>query len=204
MPDSRMEHVDIIFPEMMAHTALFTHICPKKIAIVGDQNQRILHEALKHKALTDIQSLCRETSAAVHDQRVQCHSLDDMFTLKNTFDIIINTEDATNVLLENCFRLLSKDGILVQQSESPFDLLLLKELAECLQNTGFMHLQLFSFPEPHFSLGWRAAFMAIKQGMFRRVREKAIFEKSFKTYYYNYDIHKAATALPEFMRDYTF
>ena len=42
--------------------------------------------------------------------------------------------------------------------------------------------------------------MATKRAAFKRVREKEIFNRPFTTRYYNYDVHKAALVLPEFMR----
>jgi len=49
--------------------------------------------------------------------------------------------------------------------------------------------------------GSRTAIMAIKTGTFKRIREKDIYNKPFATKFYNFDMHKAALALPEFVRE---
>lgn len=43
--------------------------------------------------------------------------------------------------------------------------------------------------------------MARKGGDLSGFRERGALSKSFKTRYYNADIHKAALAMPEFMRE---
>ena len=99
------------------------------------------------------------------------------------------------------FELLHQDGILMQQTVSPFAIDPLKSHICALRDMGFSDLQLLSFSQPHAANGERSIIMALKNGMFRRIREKIIFNKPFKTEYYNFDVHKAAAALPEFIRE---
>lgn len=200
MSNTTPEHAFIIFPEMMSHPVLFTHPNPKKIAIFGDNDNRIVQEVLKHGNVYEIYH--QNKLKPVQDTRIILSAAENID--KNTLDVIINATEATDSMLHNCFQLLHKDGILIQQSESPFDLQQLKTLREQLQNTGFKDLQILCFPQPDFNTGWRTAFMALKHGIFKRVREKIVFNKPFKTQYYNFDIHKAATVLPEFMRNNIF
>lgn len=179
------QHIQTIFPEMMVHPALFTHADPKKIILLGDQHKTIFLEASKH---TNLCQISHETIA----------------TLKNlnpsTIDIIINANNFETSLTKCFFDLLHQDGILVQQAGSPFDIHALKPLIEHLKKTGFSDIQLLSFPQPDYTHGWRLVLMALKIGMFKRLREKIIFNKPFMTNYYNFDVHKAAMVLPEFIR----
>jgi hypothetical protein len=43
--------------------------------------------------------------------------------------------------------------------------------------------------------------MATKCPIFPRIREKDIYNKTFVTRYYNFDTHKAACVLPEFVKE---
>ena len=73
-------------------------------------------------------------------------------------------------------------------------------MQQSILSAGFFDVLPLHFPEPGFTSGWRAAMMAMKQGTIKRPREKDIFNKAFTTRYYNLDVHRAAFALPEFMR----
>lgn len=205
MPESLLRYDKIIFREMMSHPVLFTHPEPKKIAILGDEDNNILYEVLKHSALSEVlhikknQTLIQETDPRVKvifdDPTVWISKL-----MPDSYDILINLTTPTADQLQNYYTILHKRGILLQQSDSPFQLTILKSLAENLQAAGFGDLQIIKFPQPSFLTGWRSALMALKQGFFNRVKEKEIYNKTFKTDYYNFDMHQASTALPEFMR----
>lgn len=193
-----------IFYEMMSHPALFTHPHPLKVAIIGDEEGRILQEVIKHHHLNHItyvttqNTIAPETSAKVHHcelnkwlKKVEPQSL----------DVIIHAGQPHVELLTRFFALLTHDGILIQQSNSPFDVKANKKIAHQLQEAGFHHQQILNFPQPSYTLGWRSIIMSTKRQGFKRVREKAVFTKPFKTYYYNLDTHKASLVLPEFMRE---
>jgi spermidine synthase len=166
-----------IFQEMMSHPALFSHPHPKKIGILGDQNGSILKEVSKHPVIAK-----------------------QWRTAKNSFDIVINAESCDDLLIAELFQSLHPGGILVQSSGSPFNPNELKSTIKQLESAEFTDVQILSFPQPDYAYGWRSALMAIKQGGLYRVREKDIFNKKFKTMYYNFDVHKAALVLPEFLK----
>ena len=196
----------IIYREMMTHPALFTHSYPKKIVIIGDEDQLILAEAIKHLGIKEIYHITQDNISLLPTDHQIIHYHGNYLNWAknqpaNTFDVIINVSDFNAALLPLFFSILNQDGILVQQSSSPFELHELKNHAHTVQQSGFSDLQLLSFPQPDFTSGWRSALLALKHGIFRRLREKAIFTKPFKTHYYNFDIHKAALVLPEFIRE---
>ncbi|HEX2549258.1 MAG TPA: polyamine aminopropyltransferase, partial [Gammaproteobacteria bacterium] len=103
--------------------------------------------------------------------------------------------------LKNYYPLLQTNGILIQKSVSPFEIATLQHLIQDLKSVGFTECQILNFPQPSLDSGWRTAVMAMKQGVFKRLREKNIFNKTFKTHYYNFDVHQASLVLPEFMRE---
>lgn len=206
--------------EMMTHPALFSHPQPQKIAILNGSDGGMLREVLKHKSVTDawqiekdpritqlteqyFPSLC----ASNHDSRAHFYfgnTAEWLTTLKpNSLDIIIanDTTQLSTTLFRQYFQALHSDGILIQQSAAVFQLATLKNIQQYLQTAGFADSQTLTFTQPTLSSSWRVIIMAKKQGVFRKLREKDIFNRPFKTRYYNYDIHKAALALPEFMRE---
>jgi spermidine synthase len=76
-----------------------------------------------------------------------------------------------------------------------------KRLYQSLKDSGFDDLHVLHFPQPTQPLGSCTAILANRQGAFKRIREKDIFNKAFTTRYYNFDMHRAAMALPPFTRD---
>jgi spermidine synthase len=206
MTESLLKNHHIIFCEMMSHPVLFTHPHPKSVAILGDDDNSILSEVLKHTDLTDIH-LIQDAPLLIpfldgpkiirHDRH---HWLKEP-NAHDSLDILITLNEPTPTVLQDYFNLLHKEGILIQASASPFDPLLLKSLITQLKTIGFHDLHIIHFPQPHYPSGWRTATIALKYGVFKRLREKAIYNKPFKTHYYNFDIHRASMVLPEFMRD---
>ena len=105
-----------------------------------------------------------------------------------------------DAFLSHFFNALDLGGTLIQQSGSFFHCEALKSAAGQINAAGFGELQVLNFPQPSFSSGWRSALMAPKENRFKRVREKDIYNRLFKTVYYNFDVHKASLVLPEFLR----
>lgn len=204
MSEILLKHESLIFHEMMSHPALFTHPHPQTVAIIGDEEGNIAAQILQHHSISEVWRIGKNKTQLT-ETRIKIVESDISTWIKeakpDSFDIIISVEDAVIQHFLHYFATLRANGILVQKGYSPFQLDELKTIAQHLQLCGFSDLQILSFPQPHFTSGWRSALMAIKLGSFNRVREKDIYNKSFKTHYYNFDAHKAALVLPEFMRE---
>lgn len=190
---------EFFFSEMMAHPALFTHNKPQKVAIIGD-HAGILAEVLKHATVTHVCCVTNQPITPAADSRVSQQTLDAVQWLAHeadAYDIIINTKESLHADFHHYFRALKVDGILLQSF--PVSLLDIKSLEpayQALDKAGFHDWQLLTFPQPSF--GTHVAIMAIKSILIKQVSEKTIFNRGFKTQYYNYDVHKAALALPQF------
>jgi len=169
-----------IYREMMSHPALFTHPKPLKVAVIDENQAGIAEEILKHTTITNV--LQPDATSA-------------------PFDIIILATEKPPAPLSTYYDLLNNDGILLCQSTSPFELQSLKAQYQQLKSQPFYDIQLVSFPQPNNAVSWRSALMAIKNTAFKRVREKDIFNRTFTTKYYNFDVHKASLVLAEFMRE---
>lgn len=190
----------MIFNEMLSHPALFTHQHPQNIAILGDKDHGILHEVLKHDKVLGIHC---DQNIANPDPRIHSHPANWFEKCPaNTLDILINTTAAHSpTTLKTYFNRLHHDGILIQLCDSLFALDSLKSHVSHIRSAGFSDLHIIHFPQPTSKIAWRSAVMALKNGVFKRAREKAIYNKTFKTQYYNHDVHRAALAVPECIRE---
>ncbi|MBK7541262.1 MAG: polyamine aminopropyltransferase [Candidatus Competibacteraceae bacterium] len=219
---------NFLYHEMMAHPALFTHPNPRRVLIVGGGDCGTLREALKHpgietvvqididRAVTDAaERYFPELCAANGDPRAQLRFDDGLAWVKNAgagaYEVII--VDSTDPIgpaeglfaepfFRDCHRALSADGVLVQQSESPLFHLdsILLPLHRNLRAAGFADTHTLHFPQCGYPSGWWSATLARKAGRVADFREADAAAKAFATDYYNADIHRAALAIPEFMR----
>lgn len=92
--------------------------------------------------------------------------------------------------------------MVVAQSESPmFDKELISDIHSELNKAGFAEIQTIHFPQITYPSGWWSATMARRDQKFGDFREQSVIRKPFATKYYNADIHRACSALPQFLLD---
>lgn len=182
------------FSEMMTHPALFAHPKPQKVVIIGNP-AGILQEVLKHPSIESVYCVS-EQQITIADPRVSSHA-----KLPNdNQDVIIQTYVASDSH-QDYFNLLNLDGILVQPCPNPLvQPSTLKTVYQQLRQIGFNDWQMMNFPQAGTPADWLAIVMSTKCPLFKRIREKDIFNKPFSTSYYNFEIHQASLALPEFAR----
>lgn len=206
--------------EMLAHPTLFTHTEASKVAILG-AGFGILSEVLKHPNIKEVHCVIPNTSlfaavenffpdlySAKQDERVHWHDGNFKAWLEQqkeqAFDIMIEDLPEHIFLPEHYqthWRALNPKGMLVQSCQT--SLLQLKTLKPIFKNirlAGFGDCHTLNFPQASFSNGWRTAIFATKLPRFNHLSEKDVYNRSFSTRYYNFDTHKAALALPEFIR----
>jgi len=219
---------NFIYHEMMAHPCLYNHPNPKDVAIIGGGDCGTLKEVLKHdtvKSVTQIELDERVTRVCEQYFPELCESnADSRATLifedgiawmqkaePESLDIIIlDTTDpvgqAKRLFKEpfysDCLNALRNGGIVVAQSESPLmDLEIIVELRTEIQKAEYAEIQTIQFPATTYPSGWWTATQARKGQKFGDFREQMARHKPFDTKYYNADIHKACSALPQFMQD---
>ena len=219
---------NFIYHEMMSHPALFSHAQPKHVVIIGGGDCGTLQQVAKHDCVQKItqveidervtrisEQYFPELSTANDDPRVRFEFTDAVEWIKmadpESIDIIII--DSTDHIgpakglfersfFQRCYQALTANGLIIQQSESP--LLhwqtITRPMREEMKAAGFHQLSTLPFPQPVYPSGWWSATMAAKKDI-HLVRDKDARNLAFKTQYYNYDIHLAAFATPEFMRN---
>ena len=219
---------NFFYHEMMAHPALFTHPRARRVVVIGGGDCGTLREVLKHDEVESAvqveidervtrlaEQYFPELCESNHDPRAQLLFIDGIKWMAEcapeTLDIVI--VDSTDPIgpaqglfneafYRSCLKALRHGGILVQQSESPLaHLPLLKDIRKAMKGAGFQALRTLTFPQPCYPTGWWSATLARKDVDLSDFRERGAEMKQFATRYYNADIHKAALAMPEFLRE---
>lgn len=218
---------NFLYHEMMVHPVLFTHPAARHIAIIGGGDCGTLREVLRHEGVIKafqieidervtrlseqyFPTLCESNQ----DPRAELHFVDGIQWMNDTdaesLDVIII--DSTDPVgpaeglfglefYKTCLRALKRGGILLQQTESPLlHLPLIKAVQSHLLEAGFQSSRPLLFPQPIYPSGWWSATMARKEADLNGFREMGASSKSFDSQYYNVETHKAALALPEFMK----
>lgn len=218
---------NFLYHEMMAHPALFTHADPRRVCIIGGGDCGTLREVLKHpgveravqididERVTRLSELYfPELTASNGDPRAELLFQDGVRWVQQaqpgSLDlIIVDSTDPigpavglfTGDFYAACRRALGPTGILVQQSESPFyHVRVLKEMHAAMRLAGFPHTRALLFPQPIYPSGWWSATLAGGDGPLGRFRVEDARRKGFDTRYYNAEVHSAALAEPEFLR----
>lgn len=218
---------NFLYHEMLSHPVLFTHAKPKNVVIIGGGDCGTLREVLKHPNIEQVTQIdideqvtrmaekyFPELCQSNNDPRATLAFADGIKFMREaapeSIDVII--VDSTDPIgpgeglfnrafYDSCRKALRQGGILVQQSESPLiHMPLLKAMRDAMQDAGFAALQTLLFPQMVYPSGWWTCTLARKDGEFTGFREADAAAASFNTHYYNVDIHKAASAWPNFMK----
>lgn len=219
---------NFLYHEMMAHPVLNAHAAPKRVAIVGGGDCGTLNEVLKHPEVESAiqieidervtrlaEQYFPELCARNDDPRAELYFGDGLAWMRDvepgSVDVVI--VDSTDPVgpaeglfgpqfYGDVFRALGKDGLLVHQSESP---LLHQELIvamhRAMREAGFAQTHLLHFPQPIYPSGWWSASLGCKRPLTveERLDERAI--AALETQYYNAATHRAAFALPNYLRE---
>jgi spermidine synthase len=136
---------EFIYHEVASHVPYMAHPNAKKVLIIGGGDGGVVREFVKHKDLTDIhlveidervievsKKFFPEVASGLNDKRVKVLAKDGieyMKKCKNEYDIIVvdstDPEDFaeglfTREFYKDVFNALKEDGIMVNQTESPF------------------------------------------------------------------------------------
>ncbi len=221
---------EFVYHEMLAHVPLFSHPSPKAVLIIGGGDGGLLEEALKHPSIEKVTmveldggvvDLAKEhfqelNQGAFEDKRTNLIIGDGAKFVAETnekFDVIlVDSTDPqgpgevlfSKIFYANCKRCLTESGILVTQNGVPF--LQASELAGSvthfrdLFNDGSAYV--ITVPTYAFgmmALGWATDDKSLRQVQLSTLEER--FKKAnFTTNYYSPEVHKAAFALPMYVK----
>ncbi len=217
---------NFFYHEMMSHPALFTHPHPKRVVIIGGGDCGTLREVLKHAGVEYVlqveidervtrlaEQYFPELCEANSDPRAELYFGDGIQWVKQaqpgSVDVII--VDSTDPVgpaeglfgkkfYADALRALADNGLLVQQSESPFlHTGMLAEMHAAMRAVGFAQTHVISFPQPLYPSGYWSASMACKNKGALKPRLQAVDVAALRTRYYSAAIHQAAFTTPPFV-----
>ncbi len=224
---------EYVYHEMISHVPLLTHPNPKRVLIIGGGDGGTAREVLKHEGLEEVvmveiddkvieaSKLHLPTIAEALDHPKLNLIVDDGIKYVNaaadgSFDLVI--VDSTDPVgpaeglftvdfYKEVYRILSADGIMITQSESPrFNSKVFKEIYQTYRGIfGQDKVHCYLAYIPTYPTGmW--SFSYSSKGSATPLSQKSMgeieaFVKTAKLKYYNADLHSAAFALPNFVKD---
>lgn len=216
---------NFLYHEVMAHGALFSHPDPKRVVIIGGGDCGTLREVLKHPGVAhalqvDIDErvtrlaeehfpeLCESNS----DPRAELMFDDGIAWMRDAAPgsvdvVIVDSTDPVGpaeglfnrAFYESVHRALGADGVMVQQSESPFlHLPVVAAMHHEMRAAGFADTRLLNFPQPLYPSGWWSATHAFKNPA-QQPRLADVNAAALGTQYYTAETHQGGMALPPFV-----
>lgn len=227
------ERDEFVYHEMIAHPALCLHPDPRRVLVIGGGDGGTVREVLRHPGiehvdLVEIDGLVIDAArrffptvaSALDEPRLSVRVEDGLAFARNapagSYDVVlVDSTDPVGfaeglfgrAFYEDCVRALGDDGILVSQTESPFDTAFQTSIkaAHGLLGESFAHVAFYLAHIPTYPMGTWSFVMASKTrrplGDFdtgEATRRLAGFEGELR--YYNPDLHRGAFALPTFVR----
>jgi spermidine synthase len=223
------EKDEFIYHEMIVHTPMSVNPSIKKVLVIGGGDGGSVRELTKYPSIQSIDLVeidervvkCCElyfpiTTTGLHDSRVKMLFEDGLLYVKNckkTYDLII--VDSTDPIgpgeglfstefYQKCYRILSHDGILINQHESPYFEKESKEMIRAHKKIKSlfqisMVYQAFipTYPSGH----WLFGFASKKYHPTKDFKGAHINQIGYQTKYYNEEIHIASFALPNYVKD---
>jgi spermidine synthase len=223
MISERDEH---IYHEMIAHVPLFVHPEPRRVLVIGGGDGGTVREVLRHEGvevcvLVEIDAMvieaCKafipQTAAALDDPRARVLVADGVEYVAATdepFDVVI--VDSTDPIgpaaplfdakfYANVKKLLKENGIVISQAESPFYEMETQNALLSILKGLFERVHVYNFSNLTFPGGlWSFSFASDTLCPLEDFDEARVAAAGIDFRYYNTGIHRAAFALPEFMR----
>lgn len=217
---------EFVYHEMITHPALIAHPNPKSVLIIGGGDGGTVREVLRHPSIEhvvlaeidgdviDVSKQYLPTIAGkLDDPKVTIEVGDGFAYVKNPpqqFDIIL--VDSTDPVgpgailfspefYQAVYSALNNDGIMVNQTESPFAQS--DELAPVMRKLEavFPIVKPYIGSIPTYPFGvWSWTFCSKQYPPLGNLRTEAQKALSQQTKYYNPEMHQAAFALPNFYK----
>lgn len=223
------EKDEFIYHEMIVHIPMCAKKDAKNILVIGGGDGGTARELLRYKTVENVDLVeidedvvlsCKEylpfVAKSLDDERVHIFYEDGLKFVRryeNAYDmIIVDSTDPfgpgeglfTKEFYGNCYKALKKDGVLVNQHESPFyenDAMACqrahKRIAESFPISRVYSAHIPSYPSGHWLFGFASKNIhPVKDADFDYWNSLGI-----KTKYYNTNLHKGAFYLPSYVWD---
>jgi len=226
------EKDEYVYHEMIAHIPMQVHSNAKRALVIGGGDGGAVRELLRYEQLEEVvmveidgmvieasKQFLPEIAAAFDEPRLNLKVADGIEYVKNSPDgafdlVIVDSTDPvgpaeglfTPEFYQHVHRILSPEGIMVTQSESPrFNAKVFREIFDCYRDIfGPDKVHCYFASIPTYPTGTWSFSFSIKGDLhplnqFEAERAEA-FADTHSLQYYNGDIHRAAFALPGYVR----
>ena len=227
------ERDEFVYHELIAHPALCLLPHPRRVLVVGGGDGGTVREVLRHPTveLVDLVEIDQmvidvarayfpEVSSALDDPRLNVRVQDGIAFVQEAEDVtydlvVVDSTDPVGfaeglfgeAFYRDCARILTPQGILAAQTESPFDHAFSRSIrdAHALLGRLFPEVHMYLGHIPTYPMGTWSFTMATK-GLHpvedfdaaRAAERLAASAEALR--YYNPAVHTAAFALPNFVR----
>jgi len=223
------EKDEFIYHDMIVHVAMATNPKIKKVLVIGGGDGGTVREltrysTIDHIDMVEIDELVVKasiehiplTSSKLNDERVNLFFEDGIKFIEGkegVYDLIlVDSTDPigpgeglfTNEFYTNCFNALTEDGILVNQSESPYYSTNAKELSRSTSKIRniFPIAKVYQFHMPTYPSGhWLFGFASKKLDPIKDYKPDEWNNLGIKTKYYNTDLHVGCFMLPTYVKE---
>jgi len=223
------EKDEFIYHEMIIHTPMSVHPDVKRVLVIGGGDGGSVRELTKYPSIQSIdmveidervvlgcQSYFPITTTGFKDPRVHFYFEDGLAFVRDsqkTYDLII--VDSTDPVgpgeglfskdfYDNCYRILSLDGILINQHESPYfekESNEMKRAHKKIKSIFPIAMVYQAFIPTYPSGHWLFGFASKKYHPILDFKTSKINQIGHLTKYYNSEIHTASFALPNYVKD---
>lgn len=223
------EKDEFIYHDMIVHIPMATNPNIKKVLVIGGGDGGTIRELTRYETIEKIDMVeidkqvvdaCKkylpQTASNLDDLRVQLFFEDGLKFVRSKKDeydlIIVDSTDPfgpgeglfTKEFYGNCYKALKKDGILVNQHESPYYtnyansmIRAHKRIKETFPICKVYQAHIPTYPSGHWLFGFASkTFDPIENLDGDRWNNLGL-----KTKYYNIELHKGAFAIPNYVKE---
>lgn len=223
------EKDEFIYHDMITHVAMATNPNIKKVLVIGGGDGGTVRELTRYSHIEKIDmveidklvvDVSREylpiTASKLDDPRVSLYFEDGIRFVADTKEIydliLVDSTDPigpgeglfTTEFYQNCFNILSDNGILVNQSESPYYDQFSHEMKRAHKKIKniFPISKVYQFHMPTYPSGhWLFGFASKKLDPIKDVDFDKWTALDIKTKYYNPQLHVGCFALPSYVQE---
>lgn len=221
------EREEYMYHEMIAHVPLYLHPNPKRVLIIGGGDGGVARECVRHESVEEVTmveidgmvvDLAKKYLPTISKAMIEKNpklnviigdGIAYMEEAKDYYDVIIvDCSDPigpgeglfTEEFYKNTYKALKKDGLFVQQTESPFLHQTLVQKVYGYISQHFLITNLFMTYIPLYPSGMHCFTIGAKVYDPKKWEPNREIMSPMK--YYNYDLQRAVFALPNFVREY--
>jgi len=224
------EKDEFIYHDMIVHPTMATNPNIKRVLVIGAGDGGTVRELtryanIEHIDMVEIDEVvtrsCQEhmplTASKLTDPRVNLIFDDglkfaqdakagsyDLVIVDSTDPISVGAGLFTTEFYTDCFRILSEEGILVNQHESPYFETFAKEMGRAHSKISkiFPIAEVYQAHIPTYPSGhWLFGFASKKLHPVKDIVASNWNDLNIKTKYYNTDLHIGAFALPNYVKE---